>query len=294
MKNKILKINKKKPNWIKLRIPIFNEIKNIKKKLRKNYLHTVCEESSCPNIIKCFNENTATIMILGNKCTRKCPFCDVLYGNPKNINYYEPFDIIKLIIKLNINYIVITSVNRDDLYEGGANHFSKCIGAIKRLYNNIKIEILVPDFRGKIDIAIKILSKNKPNVFNHNIETIKNFYLKVKPGGNYLNSLNLLKKYKNFCPSVKTKSGLMVGLGETDKQIINVMKDIKKNQVEIITIGQYISPSEFHLPIKRWIKPNKFYYYAKKGYILGFNYIASGPLIRSSYKAKNQIYGKKI
>lgn len=283
-----------KPNWIKIRIPIYNEIQNIKNKLRKNYLHTVCEESSCPNIITCFNERIATIMILGNKCTRKCPFCDVLFGNTKNINYYEPFDIIKILIKLNIKYIVITSVNRDDLYDGGANHFSKCIGAIKRLYDNIKIEVLVPDFRGKSDIAITILIKNKPNVLNHNIETINNLYFKVKPGGNYFYSLNLLKQYKKYCPKVKTKSGLMVGIGENDKQIIKVIKDIKKTKVDIITIGQYISPSTFHLPIHRWVHPKTFYFYAKICYILGFNYIASGPLIRSSYKAKNQNYGKKI
>lgn len=285
---------KQKPNWIKIRVPLYNELNTIKKKLRKTYLHTVCEESSCPNIIKCFNERIATIMILGNKCTRKCPFCDVLYGSTKNINYYEPFDIIKILIKLKINYIVITSVNRDDLDDGGANHFSKCIGAIKRLYKHIKIEILIPDFRGKSDIAIKILIKNQPTVLNHNIETIHNLYFKVKPGANYVYSLALLKQIKKYCPKIKTKSGLMVGLGENDKQLIKVIKDIKKNKVDIITIGQYIAPSIFHLPIKRWVHPTTFYFYAKICYILGFNYIASGPLIRSSYKAKNQNYGKNI
>lgn len=295
-----MKINSKeifleKPFWLKIKIPSdFSQINEIKKKLRKNNLYTVCEEASCPNITECFKKGTATFMILGSICTRSCSFCNVKKGRPITPDTLEPHNLANTISEMNLKYVVITSVDRDDLKDGGSSHFSKCIKTIRIKNPDIKIEILVPDFRGCMDIALKNLNQSLPNVFNHNVENVPRLYKKIRPGSNYHMSLSLLKKFKKFNPTIPTKSGLMLGLGETDKEIIQVMKDLRNNQVDMLTVGQYLRPSVKHAPVQRYISEKKFYIIKQKAIKMGFTHVACGPFVRSSYHADLQIIGKEV
>ncbi|QCI24345.1 lipoyl synthase [Buchnera aphidicola (Muscaphis stroyani)] len=280
--------NLRKPKWIKIKIPLnSSKINKIKNALRKNNLNSVCEEANCPNLFECFNQGTATFMILGSKCTRNCPFCAVSHGTPSAINEDEPQKLAQTIFDMKINYAVITSVVRDDLYDGGAQHFVNCIKAIKDK-KNIKIEILVPDFRGRIKLALKIFNKALPDIFNHNIENIPRLYKIIRPGANYKKSLNLLKSFKYMYSHIPTKSGLMVGLGEKDKEIIKVMKDLYSSGVTLLTVGQYLQPSIHHLPVQRYMSPLEFESIKKEALSIGFTSAFCGPFVRSSYHAGNQ------
>ncbi|CAL4320835.1 Lipoyl synthase [Buchnera aphidicola (Chaetosiphella stipae setosa)] len=277
-----------KPNWIKIKLPSdSSRVKKIKDVLRKYSLNTVCEEAQCPNLNECFNNKTATFMILGSICTRKCPFCAVNKGRPLNVDKYEPQRLAHVILNMNLKYVVITSVNRDDLKDGGSSQFSKCIKKIRKI-KNIKIEILVPDFRKKTNIALKIIGKNLPDIFNHNIENVPRLYNLIRPGANYINSLKLLYDFHKTFPKIPTKSGLMVGLGETNKEIFQVMKDLYNNGVSMLTIGQYLQPSKDHFPVKRYLNSLEFDKIKKKALSIGFKNVFCGPLVRSSYHAKNQ------
>uniref|UniRef100_A0A451DFD8 Lipoyl synthase n=1 Tax=Buchnera aphidicola (Cinara pseudotsugae) TaxID=2518978 RepID=A0A451DFD8_9GAMM len=280
----------KKPKWLKIRLPSnlkkINKIKNI---LKNHKLHSVCEEANCPNLSECFNQGTATFMILGSICTRKCPFCAVKKGRPLAVDLNEPKKILQVTNQLNLKYIVLTAVSRDDLKDGGANHFAKCIYELRKK-KNTKIEILVPDFRGKEKIALNIFNKYPPDVFNHNIENVPRLYTKVRPGANYINSLNLLNQFKEICPNVPTKSGIMLGLGEEKKEIIAVLKDLKSVGVSIITIGQYMQPSKYHLSVKKYITPREFKEFENISLSLGFLKVFCGPLVRSSYHAEKQYF----
>lgn len=288
MLNNKKKLNK--PSWVKIKLPYdFSKIKKIKNILRKNNLHTVCEEAACPNIHECFGKGTATFMILGSICTRKCTFCNVTSGRPYPPDILEPFKLAKTISKMLLRYVVITSVDRDDLHDGGAQHFSECIKIIRQENPGIKIEILVPDFRKSIDISLKILKNNPPDVFNHNMENVPRLYKKIRPGANYNHSLKLLYKFKEMHPHIPTKSGLMVGLGETDEEIIKVMKDLKKSGVSIITIGQYLSPSSKNSPVKRYVKKKEFDFLKNQANLIGFKSISCGTFVRSSYHADLQV-----
>jgi len=284
----------KKPAWIKMKLPNTAEYMRVKNLLREQELHSVCEEASCPNIAECYSHGTATFMILGDLCTRRCPFCDVTHGKPKLPDDLEPLHLAKTISALQLKYVVITSVDRDDLRDGGASHFVKCINQIRRLNPNIVVEILVPDFRGRLDKAIDILFESPPNVFNHNLETIPRLYKQARPGADYLHSLNLLSTYKSKYPNVSTKSGLMLGLGETNDEIIEVMQDLRSHKVDMITLGQYLQPTEFHLPVARYVSPDEFESLKVVAEGLGFESVASGPMVRSSYHADLQAQGKAI
>ena len=284
----------KKPVWIKMQLPKTAEYMRVKNLLSKQKLHSVCEEASCPNISECYSHGTATFMILGDLCTRRCPFCDVTHGKPKPPDEQEPYHLAETISSLKLKYVVITSVDRDDLRDGGASHFVKCINSIRKLNPSISIEILVPDFRGRLDKAIDILYESPPNVFNHNLETIPRLYKQARPGSDYLHSLNLLSKYKSKYPNVSTKSGLMLGLGETNEEIIEVLKDLRSHKVDMITLGQYLQPTEFHLPVARYVSPDEFESLKIEAERLGFESIASGPMVRSSYHADLQAQGKDI
>lgn len=278
----------KKPDWIRMKMPNSSRFKEIKQALRDNNLHTVCEEASCPNIGECFSGGTATFMILGDICTRRCPFCDVAHGKPLPPDDQEPNNLAKTIADMRLNYVVITSVDRDDLPDGGAKHFVDCIKAIRETSPNIKIEILVPDFRGRLDIALKILKEAPPDVMNHNLETIPRLYKQARPGSDYQNSLNLLKAFHEMYPHIPTKSGLMLGLGETDDEILAVMKDLRAHNVTMLTLGQYLQPSVHHLPVLRYVEPAIFDALKEKADAMGFNNAASGPMVRSSYHADLQ------
>lgn len=278
----------KKPDWIRMKMPNSSRFKEIKQALRDNNLHTVCEEASCPNIGECFSGGTATFMILGDICTRRCPFCDVAHGKPLPPDDQEPNNLAKTIADMRLNYVVITSVDRDDLPDGGAKHFVDCIKAIRETSPNIKIEILVPDFRGRLDIALKILKEAPPDVMNHNLETIPRLYKQARPGSDYQNSLNLLKAFHEMYPQIPTKSGLMLGLGETDDEILAVMKDLRAHNVTMLTLGQYLQPSVHHLPVLRYVEPAIFDALKEKANAMGFNNAASGPMVRSSYHADLQ------
>ncbi|WMY96918.1 MAG: lipoyl synthase [Arsenophonus sp.] len=284
-----------KPTWLKIKIPNdFTRIKNIKNAMRKNGLHSVCEEASCPNLPECFNKGTATFMILGAICTRRCPFCNVNNGRPNIPDPNEPIKLAKTIKDMRLNYIVITSVNRDDLHDGGAKHFADCIISIRNKNPHIKVEILVPDFRGRINQALTILSKVPPDVFNHNIENVPRIYKKIRPGANYHGSLKLLEKFKTMHPKIPTKSGLMVGLGETNQEIKNVMYDLRKHGVTMLTVGQYLQPSPDHLSVERYVSPSEFQDIKKDAIKMGFTHVACGPLVRSSYHADLQSKGINI
>lgn len=278
----------RKPEWIKMKMPNSRRFQEIKQALRNNHLHTVCEEASCPNIGECFSGGTATFMILGDICTRRCPFCDVAHGKPLPPDSNEPKNLAKTIAEMQLNYVVITSVDRDDLPDGGAKHFVDCIKAIRAASPNIKIEILVPDFRGRLDIALSILKEAPPDVMNHNLETIPRLYKQARPGSDYQNSLNLLKAFNDMYPHIPTKSGLMLGLGETDDEILEVMKDLRAHAVSMLTLGQYLQPSEHHLPVIRYVTPATFDMFKEKADAMGFNNAASGPMVRSSYHADLQ------
>jgi len=282
-----------KPSWIKMKLPNSDKFHEVNRLLKDNQLNTVCEEASCPNIGECYSRGTATFMILGEICTRRCPFCDVASGTPLSPDENEPIKLSLTIAKLKLNYIVITSVDRDDLEDGGARHFSECIKEIRKNNNNIKIEILVPDFRGKgkIEKALEILFEQPPNVFNHNLETIPRLYKRARPGARYEHSLSLLKNFKKKMPLVPTKSGLMLGLGESNEEILEVMKDLRDHDVDMLTLGQYLQPTPYHLPVERYVTPIDFDNLKKEAALLGFTSVASGPMVRSSYHADQQAQG---
>ena len=285
----------RKPDWLRVKLPSSNQrITEIKDALRSNGLHSVCEEASCPNLSECFNHGTATFMILGAICTRRCPFCDVAHGRPLKPDPEEPVKLAKTIKDMKLKYVVITSVDRDDLRDGGAQHFADCIREIRKLNPNIKIEILVPDFRGRIDVALDIISQNPPDVFNHNLETAPAHYRKARPGANYQWSLNLLKQFKERHPDVPTKSGLMMGLGESNEEIMQVLRDLREHNVEMLTLGQYLQPSKFHLPVVRYVPPVEFDELKEFADEIGFTHAACGPMVRSSYHADLQAMGKEV
>jgi len=278
----------RKPEWIRMKAPDSARYQEIKRVLRDNNLHTVCEEASCPNIGECFSGGTATFMILGDICTRRCPFCDVAHGKPLPPDANEPENLARTIAQMKLKYVVITSVDRDDLLDGGAQHFVDCIQAVRAQSPDIKIEILVPDFRGRLDVAMQILSKAPPDIMNHNLETIPRLYKQARPGSDYQNSLSLLKKFGEMYPHIPTKSGLMLGLGETDEEILTVMQDLRAHNVSMLTLGQYLQPSVHHLPVARYVEPHVFETLRQKADAMGFNNTASGPMVRSSYHADAQ------
>jgi len=279
----------KKPDWIRVKAGSpstrFYEIKQI---LREHRLHTVCEEASCPNIGECFGHGTATFMIMGDKCTRRCPFCDVGHGRPDPLDAEEPANLAKTIAALKLKYVVITSVDRDDLRDGGAAHFVDCIRRVREHSPQTRIEILTPDFRGRDDRALSILRAAPPDVMNHNLETVPRLYKEARPGSDYAFSLNLLKKFKAEVPGVPTKSGLMVGLGETDDEILQVMRDMREHGIDMLTIGQYLAPSGHHLPVRRYVHPDTFRMFEREAQAMGFTHAAVGALVRSSYHADQQ------
>jgi lipoic acid synthetase len=281
----------KKPDWIRVKAGSpstrFYEIKQI---LRENKLNTVCEEASCPNIGECFGKGTATFMIMGDKCTRRCPFCDVGHGRPDPLDVNEPENLAKTIAALKLSYVVITSVDRDDLRDGGAQHFVDCISRIRALSPRTQIEVLVPDFRGRDDRALSILTLAPPDVMNHNLETAPRLYKEARPGSDYQFSLNLLKKFKALHPGVPTKSGIMVGLGETDDEVLQVMQDMRDHQIDMLTIGQYLAPSTSHLPVRRYVHPDTFKMLEARAYEMGFAHAAVGAMVRSSYHADQQAH----
>ena len=284
-----------KPAWIRVRAASpgsrFYEIKDI---LRAQQLHTVCEEASCPNIAECFGKGTATFMILGDICTRRCPFCDVAHGRPLAPDPNEPSHLAETIARLKLSYVVITSVDRDDLKDGGSQHFVECIRAVRERSPQTRIEVLVPDFRGRFERAIEILGAAPPDVMNHNLETVPRLYRSARPGGDYRHSLELLRSFRQRHPSVPTKSGLMVGLGETDEEIVQVMRDLRAHGVEMLTIGQYLQPSVHHLPVERYVHPETFAMFEREAATMGFRHAAVGAMVRSSYHADRQAHGAGI
>ncbi len=280
----------RKPEWIRMKVPDSARYQEIKRVLRENNLHSVCEEASCPNIGECFSSGTATFMILGDICTRRCPFCDVAHGKPLPPDVNEPENLARTIAQMKLKYVVITSVDRDDLRDGGAQHFVDCIHAVRAQSPQIKIEILVPDFRGRLDVAMKILSSAPPDVMNHNLETVPRLYKQARPGSDYQNSLSLLKTFNEMYPNIPTKSGLMLGLGETDEEILAVMQDLRAHNVSMLTLGQYLQPSVHHLPVMRYVEPAIFEALKQKADAMGFNNTASGPMVRSSYHADAQAH----
>src|SRR5438132_628879 len=284
-----------KPAWIRVRAASpnsrFHEIKDI---LRRQKLHTVCEEASCPNIAECFGKGTATFMILGDICTRRCPFCDVAHGRPLAPDADEPRHLAETIAALRLNYAVITSVDRDDLRDGGAQHFVDCIRAVRELSPRTTIEVLVPDFRGRVERALEILAAAPPDVMNHNLETVPRLYRQARPGGDYAHSLALLQRFKRAHPAVPTKSGLMVGLGESDDEIVAVMQDLRAHDVDMLTIGQYLAPSPHHLAVERYVEPAAFDKFREAATALGFRHAAVGPMVRSSYHADRQAHGAGV
>ena len=284
----------KKPNWIRIRHANSSKVNDLKQTLRKQELFTVCEEAQCPNLSECFNHGTATFMIMGQICTRRCPFCDVAHGRPKPLDKNEPEHLADTISKMALKYVVITSVDRDDLRDGGASHFKDCIDNIRKKTPLVKIEILTPDFRGRVEKALNIFDDCAPDVFNHNLETVPSLYPKVRPGSDYEQSLDLLKNFKERHPSVKTKSGLMLGVGETQTQVINVLKDLREHKVDMLTLGQYLQPSRHHLAVEEYITPEQFDEYKMIANDLGFSQVASGPMVRSSYHADLQAKGELV
>ncbi len=278
----------RKPDWIRVKISANEDITRIKQTLRENNLHTVCEEAACPNLAECFSHGTATFMIMGDICTRRCPFCDVAHGKPKHLDQNEPGNLAKTIKAMALKYVVITSVDRDDLRDGGAGHFADCIKAIREQSPHTKIEILVPDFRGRMDKAIDILKQQPCDVFNHNLETVPRLYKEARPGADYQGSLTLLQKYKTAYPSTTTKSGIMLGLGEQQDEVHQVMQDLHDHGCGMLTLGQYLQPSKDHLAVKEYVTPAQFDRYAEIAEAIGFKNVASAPLVRSSYHADLQ------
>ena len=280
----------RKPEWIRVKAGHGTRFAEIKRILREHRLHTVCEEASCPNIGECFGKGTATFMILGDLCTRRCPFCDVAHGRPLPPDAEEPLNLARTIAALGLSYVVITSVDRDDLRDGGARHFADCIRAVRELSPATRIEVLVPDFRGRLEIALDVLSTSPPDVMNHNLETVPRLYRQARPGADYANSLQLLKDFKRRFRHLPTKSGLMVGLGETDEEIVAVMRDLRAHDVDMLTVGQYLQPGPHHLPVARYVDPAVFDAFAQTARELGFMHAACGPLVRSSYHADQQAH----
>ena len=284
----------KKPEWIKVKLPTgenFNRVKNL---LREHKLHTVCEEASCPNIGECFDKGTATFMIMGDICTRRCPFCDVGHGKPNPLDANEPKEVARSVDILKLKYVVITSVDRDDLRDGGAEHFVHCIQEIRAIRPQTKIEILVPDFRGRLDKALEILAACPPDVLNHNLETVPRLYKAQRPGADLQNSLDLLKRFKQMRPDIPTKSGIMVGIGETNEEIKEMMLLMREHDIEMITIGQYLQPSKHHSPVLRYVTPAEFKELEDFAYQIGFKHAAVGALVRSSYHADQQAHNAGV
>jgi lipoic acid synthetase len=280
-----------RPEWIRVRAgEVSSRYEEIEGILRANHLATVCEEANCPNIGECFGKGTATFMIMGEKCTRRCPFCDVGHGRPDPLDPGEPEKLARTVAALQLKYVVITSVDRDDLRDGGAAHFAACIRWIRQLAPMTRIEILTPDFRGRMERALEILAETPPDVLNHNLETAPRLYRMARPGADYVHSLALLKRVKKLCPVTRTKSGLMVGLGETDEEILQVMRDLREHDVDMLTIGQYLAPSSAHLPMLRYVHPDMFKTFEQQAYAMGFLHAAAGPMVRSSYHADQQVY----
>ena len=278
----------RKPKWIRAEFTGTREVQRLKSILRENKLHTVCEEASCPNLGECFKSGTATFMIMGDICTRRCPFCDVGHGRPNPLDPAEPVNMAETIKAMGLKYVVITSVDRDDLRDGGAGHFVACIQETRRLNPAVRIEILTPDFRGRVDVALELLGQAPPDVFNHNLETVPRLYRQARPGADYDHSLDLLQRFRHRHPHVPTKSGLMLGLGETLEEVEAVMHDMREHGIEMLTIGQYLQPSAHHLPVQRYVTPQEFDALRVAGERMGFSSVASGPMVRSSYHADLQ------
>ena len=284
----------RKPNWIRVKIPNGNTISSIKSMLRNKKLYSVCEEASCPNLPECFSKGTATFMIMGDKCTRRCSFCDVGHGRPDPLDESEPKHLAETIKQMGLRYVVITSVDRDDLRDGGALHFATCIDEVRKLNPDIRIEVLVPDFRGRMERALNAVATHLPDVFNHNIETIPRLYKQVRPGSDYLWSLSLLAEFKKRHPQIPTKSGLMLGLGETFPEIKESLQHLRDHQVDMLTLGQYLQPSLYHMPVMRYVTPSEFDELGAYAKAIGFTNVASGPLVRSSYHADKQADGETV
>jgi lipoic acid synthetase len=284
----------RKPEWIRAKAPTDPKVIALKRLLREKNLHTVCEEAACPNLGECFAHGTATFMIMGDLCTRRCPFCDVAHGKPKPLDLNEPENLAAAVELMNLKYVVVTSVDRDDLKDGGAGHFAACISALRRRTPQTRIEILVPDFRGRMDVALEIMTNSPPDVFNHNLESVPRLYKKVRPGSDYEWSLDLIQNFKAQHPSVPTKSGLMLGLGETIDEVKAVLRDLREHDCDMLTLGQYLQPSRFHLAVERFVKPEEFDELGAYATSIGFKNVASAPMVRSSYHADLQASGGKI
>ncbi len=284
MVKKVLRL----PKWIRVKAPTGGSVGRLKNVLRKHHLHTVCEEASCPNLNECFSAGTATFIIMGDICTRRCPFCDVAHGRPAPLDADEPVNLANSIVAMQLKYVVITSVDRDDLRDGGAGHFVACIQAVREISPKTGIEILVPDFRGRLEVALACFQETLPDVFNHNMETVPRLYKQVRPGANYQWSLDLLKRFKVAHPQIPTKSGLMLGLGENIEEVLQVMSDLRIYDCDMLTLGQYLQPSRHHLPVQRYVTPEEFEQLAVQGRKMGFKNVASGPMVRSSYHADKQ------
>jgi len=284
----------RKPDWIRIRLSANPDVDRIKQILRRRNLASVCEEASCPNLSECFSHGTATFMVMGEICTRRCPFCDVAHGKPNPLDPDEPRQLAEAVAEMKLRYVVVTSVDRDDLKDSGAGHFAACIDAVRSLNTSTTLEVLVPDFRGRMDVALSILANTPPDVFNHNLETVPRLYKKARPGADYAWSLDLLARYKELQPSVLTKSGLMLGLGETYEEVVEVMRDCREHRVDMLTLGQYLQPSRDHLPVDRYVHPDEFNALADEAKALGFKHVASGPLVRSSYQADQQAAGGDV
>lgn len=284
----------RKPEWMRIRVSSSPRVQEIKNILRSHKMATVCEEAACPNLSECFSHGTATFMIMGEICTRRCPFCDVGHGKPLPLDADEPANLAAAIAEMALRYVVITSVDRDDLRDGGAQHFADCISQAREKSPQLQIEVLVPDFRGRMEVALDILSATPPDVFNHNMETVPKLYREARPGANYQWSLTLLKAFKERNPGVPTKSGLMVGLGETKEELLRTLDDLRTHDVDMLTVGQYLQPSKNHLPVDRFVHPDEFAEYAEYAKSIGFVHVASGPLVRSSYHADAQARGESV
>ena len=284
----------RKPEWLRIKLTHSKKVNELKSLLRSNKMVTVCEEAACPNLNECFSKGTATFMIMGDKCTRRCSFCEVAHGRPDPLDTDEPSNLAKTIAAMKLRYVVITSVDRDDLRDGGSGHYTDCVKAVRAACPAIQIEVLVPDYRGRMEKALDAMKGGLPDVFNHNIETVPRLYKQARPGSDYAWSLQLLQKFKKTYPGIPTKSGIMVGLGETDEEIIQVMHDLRQHEVDMLTIGQYLQPSRHHMPVDRFVTPQQFAHYADLAKDMGFTNVASGPLVRSSYHADRQAAGDEV
>ncbi|MDF1795730.1 MAG: lipoyl synthase [Coxiellaceae bacterium] len=284
----------RKPDWLRIKLTHSDKVNKLKSLLRENKMVTVCEEAACPNLNECFSGGTATFMIMGDKCTRRCSFCDVAHGRPDALDQEEPANLAKTLASMKLKYVVITSVDRDDLRDGGSSHYTACIKAARAACPDLKIEVLVPDYRGRMQKALDAMADGLPDVFNHNIETVPRLYKQARPGSDYAWSLKLLQEFKHQYPGIPTKSGIMVGLGETDEEVEQVMRDLREHEVDMITLGQYLSPSQHHMPVDRFVTPQQFDRYAEIAKEMGFSNVASGPLVRSSYHADRQAAGDEV